>query len=48
MSWYELRANVNGTIVRLRVYGPKGMRMTDVVFEEMPGKVKWYRLKEVR
>jgi len=45
MTWYRLTANVGGKIIRLRIYGPKGMRMTDVVFEEMPEKVEWYKLR---
>lgn len=45
MEWYTLRTNVNGKIIVLRVYGPKGMRVSDVVFEEIPGKMNWYRLE---
>lgn len=47
MAWHLLRANVGDKILTLRIYGPKGMRMTDVVFEEMPDKVKWYKLNEI-
>ena len=46
MAWYTLVAGVEEYTIKLRLYGPKEMRMTDVVFEQMPGKVKWYQLAE--
>jgi len=46
MTWHTLTAGVGDKVVKLRIYGPKGMRMTDVAFEQMPGRVNWYKLRE--
>lgn len=46
MTWYTLTAGVGDKVVKLRIYGPKGMRMTDVAFEQMPGRVNWYKLRK--
>lgn len=46
LRWYVLTASTEGRVVRVRVYGPEGMRMTDVSFEEMPGRVEWYRIRK--
>ena len=50
MGWHQIIAGISNDkenrVVKLRVYGPKKMHMTDVIFVECPGKVKWYKMKE--
>ena len=46
MTWHTLTVGVGDKVVKLRIYGPKGMRMTDVAFEQMPGRVNWYKLRK--